>query len=230
MKTSAVSAMKILAIEFSSDQRSVAVLVDGRVCGRAMEIATRATHAFALIDQALAEAKLEREEIECLAIGLGPGSYTGIRAALALAQGWQLAHPIKLIGVNSVECLAAEAQEKGWFGKVNISIDAQRNEIYLAGFNLSITDRLAVEPLRLVTLDQAQSQYNSGEMMIGPEVNRWFKHGRVLFPDAAVLGRLAAGRADFMPGEKLEPIYLRETTFVKAPPLRVLPAGATETP
>ncbi|MDB6123398.1 MAG: hypothetical protein JWQ71_2391 [Pedosphaera sp.] len=220
--------MKILAIEFSTDQRSVAALVDGRVCGTAMETATRATHAFALIDQVLAEAKLEREEIECLAIGLGPGSYTGIRAALALAQGWQLARPIKLIGVSSVECLATEAQEKGWFGKVNIAIDAQRNEIYLAGFNLSITDRLEVEPLRLVTLDQAQSQYNAGEIMVGPEVNRWFKSGRALVPNAAVLGRLASSRTDFTPGEQLEPIYLRETTFVKAPPPRVLPTDKAD--
>ncbi len=41
--------MKILAVEFSSDQRSVAVVVDGRILATAKEVATRATHAFALI-------------------------------------------------------------------------------------------------------------------------------------------------------------------------------------
>ncbi len=45
----------------------------------------------------------------------------------------------------------------------------------------------------------------------------------MVFPRAATLGQLAAGRADFVSGEKLEPIYLRETKFVKAPPPRVLP-------
>ena len=188
--------MKILAVEFSSDQRSVAVAVDGKILATAAETATRATHAFALIEQALAEARLEREQIECLALGLGPGSYTGIRSAIALAQGWQLARPIKLLGVASVECLAAEAQANGWFGKVN-----------------------------LATLDEVRSQSSAGEIIIGPGVNRWFSEGRALFPSAASLGRLAASRADFLPGEKLEPIYLRETNFVKAPPLRVLPAG-----
>ena len=39
-----------------------------------------------------------------------------------------------------------------------------------------------------------------------------------MLPSAAELGRLAARRIDFVPGEKLEPIYLRETTFAKAPP------------
>jgi tRNA threonylcarbamoyl adenosine modification protein YeaZ len=217
--------MKILAVEFSSDQRSVAALIDGRVCGIATERATRTTHAFGLIEQVLAEAELEKEQIECLAIGLGPGSYTGIRSALALAQGWQLARPVKLIGIGSVECLAAEAHAQGWFGKLNIIIDAQRNEFYQAVYNVSITGYQETESLKLATLDQIQARYLSGEVMIGPEVNRWFKDGRILFPDAAVLGMLAARRTDFMPGEKLEPIYLRETTFVKAPPPRVLPAS-----
>jgi len=44
-----------------------------------------------LVERALAEAKVERGQIECVAVGLGPGSYTGIRGAIALAQGWQLA-------------------------------------------------------------------------------------------------------------------------------------------
>ena len=45
----------------------------------------------------------------------------------------------------------------------------------------------------------------------------------VLLPAAAMVAQLAAGRSDFIAGEKLEPVYLRETTFVKAPPARVLP-------
>src|SRR5581483_1852390 len=108
-KPSGASPMKILAIEFSSEQRSVAVLVDGRVLGVATESSTRATPAIGLAGRALTEAGLEREEIECLAIGLGPGSYTGIRSAIALAQGWQLAsspNGVKLLGLSSAACLA----------------------------------------------------------------------------------------------------------------------------
>ena len=64
----------------------------------------------------------------------------------------------------------------------------------------------------------------AGETLVGPEVTRWFPGGRIAFPRASGLGRLALGRTDFVPGEKLEPIYLREANFVKAPPPRVLPA------
>lgn len=217
--------MKILAIEFSSDQRSVAVWADGRIQAAAMEIATRATHAFALIEQALTQARLEREQIECLALGLGPGSYTGIRSAIALAQGWRLACPIKLLGISSVECLAAEAQAQGWFGKVNIVVDAQRNELYLARYEITPDGYHEIAPLKLATLDEVRAQSAAGEIIIGPGVNQWFSTGRPLIPHAATLARLATERTDFVAGECLEPIYLRETSFIKAPPPRIIPAS-----
>jgi tRNA threonylcarbamoyladenosine biosynthesis protein TsaB len=204
--------MKILAIEFSTDQRSVAVVVDGSVSAAAMEVATRTTRAFALIEQALAEARLEREQIECLAIGLGPGSYAGIRAAIALAQGWQLARPVKLLGISSVECLAAEAQAKGWSSRVNLAIDAQRNELYLAGYDINSGSCREVEPLKLATLDEARQRSSAGGIMAGPEVTRWFPEGRILFPSAAMLGQLAGGRVDFVAGEQMlrRPVFCRQ--------------------
>lgn len=216
--------MKILAIEFSSQQRSVAALADGHVLGEAMETAARATPAFELIARALADARLEREEIECLAIGAGPGSYTGIRFAIALAQGWQLARPaVKLLGISSTDCLAARARQRGWFGRVNVVIDAQRGELYLARYEIGEAGFKLVEPLKLATVEEAKTRAQSGEAMVGPEADRWFENGRVLFPSAAFLGRLASQRQDFVAGDKLEPIYLRETNFIKAPPPRVLP-------
>jgi tRNA threonylcarbamoyladenosine biosynthesis protein TsaB len=217
--------MKILAVEFSTDHRSVAVIKDGKVSGEATETATRSTHAFALIEKALADARLEREEIECLAIGLGPGSYTGIRAAIALAQGWQLARPVKLLGISSAECLAAEAQANQIFGIVNIVIDAQRNELYLARYQITPDACREIAPLTLVAAEVTRPTppFHPNELFIGPEATRWFNSAKILFPTAATLGRMASTRSDFVPGEKLEPIYLREPNFVKAPPPRVLP-------
>ncbi|SRR5258706_4358750 len=217
--------MKILAIEFSSGQRSVAVVVDGHPRATATEAASRETRAFDLIARALAEAGVEREQIECLAIGLGPGSYTGIRSAIALAQGWQLALPVRLLGISSVECLAAEAQAKAWFGTVNIIVDAQRNELCVARYEISPDGCREVAPLKLAATDEVRARASAGEIIAGPEADRWFAGARVLFPGAAMLGKLAAGRANFVTGEKLEPLYLRETNFVKAPPPRILPAA-----
>jgi tRNA threonylcarbamoyl adenosine modification protein YeaZ len=219
--------MTILALEFSSPQRSVAVLqeqTDARsLClGEAIETGVRSTKALGLVEEALRQAQVEREQIECLAVGLGPGSYTGIRLAIALAQGWQLARPVHLLGVSSAECLAAQAQSEGITGRVEIVIDAQRNDFYLAGYDLSAESRREVEPLRLATAAEVRARQQAGGMIVGPEVNTWFPGSRVLFPRAATLGQLARGHADFVPGEKLQPIYLRETRFVKAPPPKIM--------
>ena len=206
--------MTILAFEFSSEQRSVALARNGSILSEAMETGGyRVTNAFGLLEKVLAAAKISRDEIEAIAVGLGPGSYTGIRAAIAIAQGWQLARGVKLLGVSSAECLAAQAQVEKIFGRVNVVIDAQRGEFYLAGWEISAAVCREISPLKIVSAAEIEVRKAGGEICVGPELRP------ALFPSAAMVARLASTRTDFMPGEKLEPIYLRETTFVKAAPL-----------
>ena len=219
--------MKILAIEFSSEQRSVALVeknpgADCRVAGSASD-STRQMASLSLVEKVFRESKMEREEIEAIAVGLGPGSYNGIRAAIALAQGWQLASDkIKLLGVSSAECLARVAQREKHFGRIQVVIDAQRNEVYSAVYEISAEKIREVKPLCISSIGEIQAGGQTGETIVGPEVKRWFDDGVQLFPEAAMLGEIAASRCGFVPGEMLEPIYLRESSFVKAPPPRVV--------
>jgi len=215
---------------------------------------------FAMIQSALEAANISRQELECIAVGLGPGSYTGIRAGIALAQGWQLATGLKLLGISSVEAIAAQAQVDGLRGLVNVVVDAQRGEFYLSTWELTdpecvnpehpltpslspsdgeraadrpgeglaevsacfqrTTEVREVEPLRIVGRGAIES--SGDRLLIGPEVTKWFPEGSIVHPRAAILAALAGTRSDFIGGEKLEPIYLRETAFVKAPPPRVV--------
>ena len=112
MKPSGGLFMKILAIDFSSGERSVAVWNDG-VESEVLETNPQTANALGMMDAALGGAKLEREEIEVVVVGLGPGSYTGIRASIALAQGWQLARGVKLLGISSAQAIAVQAQASG---------------------------------------------------------------------------------------------------------------------
>jgi tRNA threonylcarbamoyladenosine biosynthesis protein TsaB len=218
--------MTILALEFSSPQRSVAIARDGNVLSEASETGGRNMAAFGMIEKILTEKQIEREEIEAIAVGLGPGSYTGIRAAISIAQGWQLAREIKLLGISSVEAIAAQAHAEKIFGRVNVVVDAQRNEFYLAVFEISTQGWREIEPLKIVAFAEIQSRADAKQIVAGPEVTKWFPDGRNLFPRAATLLRLAAGQNVFLPGEKLEPIYLRETSFVKTPPGRIFQDSA----
>lgn len=213
--------MKILAIEFSSIHRSVAVVDStGALLGEAQEINGR--NIISLFEQALRSASLEREDITTLAIGLGPGSYTGIRGAISLAQGWQIGRGVQLLGISSVDCLAAQAHAQKICGEVNFIIDAQRNEFYLARFEISLENFRLADPLRLASFAEIEKLQGRGPML-GPDASSWFPGGQDLYPDAATLGRLAIAQRDFVTGDKLEPIYLRPTAFTKSPPLRVAP-------
>jgi tRNA threonylcarbamoyl adenosine modification protein YeaZ len=213
--------MKILALEFSAPQRSVAIVNKDKVF-EIVETSARHTDAFGMIEKVLRAAQIERQEIKCLAIGLGPGSYHGIRAAIALAQGWQLANGVKILGISSAEAVAAEAQAEGLSGKVRVVIDAQRKEFYSAQYEISPAECREIAPLRIATMAEVLNYEAGNEVLIGPEATQWFGTAKIVSPRATTVGKLAAPRSDFVTGDRLEPIYLRETTFVKAPPLRVI--------
>jgi tRNA threonylcarbamoyladenosine biosynthesis protein TsaB len=216
--------MTILAVEFSSDQRSVAIAHGGAVLARAEETGGRTAHAFALIERVLTEAKLEREAIECLVVGLGPGSYAGIRAGIALAQGWQLATGVQLLGISTVEAMAAQAASRGESGRISIAIDAQRNEFYLATYELSPGCCELITPLHIASLDELTKTTARSRLLVWPELHARLPDAQVQSPDAAVLCQLAVDRRNFIAGAELAPIYLREVNFIKAPPARVIPS------
>ena len=204
--------MKILALDFSTLRRSAAVVDEnGDALSSVTQEAQRAGSPFPLISEALAVAGLRPEQIDALAIGLGPGSYTGIRSSLAIAQGWNLAREIPAAGVSSAEAIAFAAFDKGLRGAAEVVIDAQRGEVYSALYNL--TDFSLLRPLKILPRPETTT-------LIGPEAKRWSEEGIVIEPSAAIIGRLASREKNFGPPERLEAIYLREPSFAKAPAIR----------
>lgn len=212
--------MKILALEFSSPVRGVAVSIDGALRGQAEERGGRSTRVFGLIDAALRESGLSREEIECIAVGTGPGSYAGIRTAIAIAQGWQLALGTSLLGISSADSLAAHVTEKGAEKTFYVGIDAQREEVFLARYEATASGTRIIAPFHCA--DEADwERIAAGEICYRPDLLETGERGMIaLPPPAAALARLANGRYDFITGRALEPIYLRRAEFVKAPPAR----------
>lgn len=218
--------MKILALEFSSSQRSVAIL-RAAVHSRSQQIAEvvetggKSARPFHMIDRCLHEAGVEREEVECVAIGLGPGSYHGIRSAISIAQGWSLAIArVRVLGLSSIDALAHRAQQDRMRGLLNLAIDAQRNEFYLSVYDLQETGVTEVERVQLVSRAALQARAAHGQRLGGPDLSGQFSGSLNLYPRAATLAELALTRTGFISADKLEPIYLRQTTFVKAPPSR----------
>ena len=101
--------MKTLAITTSTNRCAVALLLGAEpVAARIVdEDRLHAERIFALIDDALLEAAWTKEELGLVACDLGPGSFTGVRVGLATAKGIALGLGIPIVGVGSLEAMAA---------------------------------------------------------------------------------------------------------------------------
>lgn len=215
--------MTILGIEFSSVERSVALLQPTFAGSTVTRLVERGGHGrpLSLIDELLRKCGVTVRDVGVLAMGLGPGSYTGVRSAISLAQGWQLAGATRLQGIGSADVLAMQAAALGAVEFV-VVVDAQRGEYYQADYRQENGVLKVTGPLRIVSAAQIRETVGRGVPVFGPDIARVFSGATDLYPDAAALVRLAAKLAGYVAGEDLTPIYLRETTFVKAPPPRII--------
>lgn len=124
--------MRVLAMDTSTEMGSVAVLVDGEV---AAEVAARvvAKHGETLLPHVvhvLELAGLGVADIDLIAVGLGPGSFTGLRIGLATAKGLALARATPVVGVPSLRALARGAPVAR--GVIAPMLDAHKGEVYAA--------------------------------------------------------------------------------------------------
>lgn len=220
--------MIILAIESSSRIRSVAVVERsaaggaGEVLGTVSDGGNRDLTTIRLIEEAIRSSGVARRSIDRIAVALGPGSYTGIRAAIALVQGWHLAQPVQLVGVGTGECLAAQARALGWHGRLAVVLDAQRGQCYHAVYEVDALACVLKVPLAIREPGVDPVEAGRVDLHVGPDVQKFFSLGKTLVPEAGTLGKLAAECPEVVSPGGLTPIYLRETAFVKAPPPRVL--------
>lgn len=125
--------MKLLAFETSTEACSVALWRDGEVVER-FGIAPRRHAELALpwAEALLAEAGVARVQLDAIAVGRGPGAFTGVRLGVAIAQGIALALDIPVLPVSTLLALAARAPAPAQ--RVLAAIDARMGEVYLGAF------------------------------------------------------------------------------------------------
>jgi len=129
---------RILAIETSSDACSVAIS-NGEADYSFHELMPR-QHTEALIgviDDLLNSASLDTKDLDAVAVGCGPGSFTGIRLACSTAQGISISQNIRGIVVPSLDILASSINRMESAEKIVSIVDANMGRLYLAEYNYS---------------------------------------------------------------------------------------------
>lgn len=171
-----------------------------------------AEHLMAAIEAALKAGGIGYQDLDAVAVSIGPGSFTGLRVGVSTARGLALALKIPAIGVTTLEALAAEAANTFPGRAVLAALDAGREELHAALFDkaLVLTYGPAVATLSEATamaVDAAAVLAGTAAPQIAAAAGNSFDIGPVAATaDIATYARLAAAKG---PGEKPKPLYLR---------------------
>ena len=231
--------MKILALDTASGMCSVALSVDGVVATR--ELLTARDHARELLPMVrdlLAEAGLSLAQLDALAFGRGPGSFTGLRVAASVVQGLAFGADLPVLPVSDLRALALQAVVEGPDAVVPTGVlaclDARMQEVYAGFFALSAEALPLDAPERVVapavlvaelleTACDRRSWLGIGKGFgahaeafdpLGIPRSQWLPEAE---PRAREIVRL--GVADFRaglarPAEEAIPVYLRDLSLI----------------
>jgi len=226
--------MKILAIETSTEACSAALSIDGEIHVQ-FEIAPQ-QHSQLILSQCehlLSEAEIKPAQLDAVAFGQGPGSFTGVRIAAGVTQGIAFAHDLPVIGIST---LAAQAQKiciKHPTHYCLSAIDARMKEIYWGVFSLSGNQQVEA---------QSEESVSSANAILLPNIERWVGVGsgwKVFpselktalgqdaitktypdtLPSAKEVAQLASHKfelGEVMSAENAIPIYLRNNVAKKS--------------
>jgi tRNA threonylcarbamoyladenosine biosynthesis protein TsaB len=127
--------MNLLAIDTSTDTCSVAANRGQAFFSRSEPALQRqAEKILGMVEELLAEARLELGQIEGIAYGEGPGSFTGLRIAAGVTQGLAFARGLRVVGVGSLLAMVEQAAEEAAGEKFIACIDAHMGEVYHAAY------------------------------------------------------------------------------------------------
>ncbi|GAB2656843.1 tRNA (adenosine(37)-N6)-threonylcarbamoyltransferase complex dimerization subunit type 1 TsaB [Vibrio panuliri] len=229
---------KILALDTSTENCSVALLIGDQVYARS-QVAPRDHTKLVLpmVDEVLKEAGVTLAQLDALAFGRGPGSFTGVRIGIGIAQGLAFGADLPMIGVSTLAAMAQGSFRLSGATHVATAIDARMNEVYWGRYSrqengewLAVDSECVIPPATLC--EQVEADEHEWMMagtgweayqdaMTGLALTR--NSGDVLFPDAQDIVQIAKhmlAKGETVPVEESSPVYLRDNVAWKKLPGR----------
>lgn len=222
--------MILLAFEASSGMESAALLNDGAVLASASWPATRehARFFFDALRGLLAEQSVTPDRVDAYAVGLGPGSFTGLRMALSATHGMALPGTKPIFGLSSAEAAATQAARETGCPTILVCGDGRRQRFWSGLFEkhgelFELAGEWRLDPLpelagrlpeggAVCTADWDALAAPLREAAAGRNVRLLEKP---VFPSAETIGRLAFERMSRgLPSAPLSPIYLHPPVYI----------------
>jgi tRNA threonylcarbamoyladenosine biosynthesis protein TsaB len=215
--------MKILAFDTSTANFSLALSLDGSVIEEELQLGTELSDGIVpAIKSFLQKQDISLKDVDGFAVGIGPGSFTGLRIGLSVAKGFSFALKKPLIGISSLDVLAMNGVN--YAQKICCLADAKREKVYAAIYEVRKGRLKRLKPYLLTDIPGLLKQVSGEVWFIGDGINlyrRQIKQGLgkranfalsgQWFPRAVNLAKLAQARfhsRKFNDIDKLVPIYL----------------------
>jgi tRNA threonylcarbamoyl adenosine modification protein YeaZ len=221
--------MLILSIDQSTATGSAAILDTGRVKAERHWLETRGSRQqmFPNLMAMLNEVWIESRAIQLYVVGVGPGSYSGLRVALAAVGAMALPGGTSVYGITSAEGLAWQAAETARTALVRIVGDARREQWWTRAYRFCDAVMKPVDDWKLVhprafKAEDAAVVATPDWARIGPLLRAVVPADialieRAIAPEAAILARLTLARIEKgIPSERVAPIYLHPAVHVKS--------------
>ena len=226
---------RILAVDTATEACSVALLCDGEIISRfAISPREHTQKVLPMISEVLAEAEMSLNQLDALAFGRGPGSFTGVRIGVGIAQGLALGADLPMIGVSSLMTLAQGAFRVSGQSHVLTAIDARMSEIYCAKYQRTVEGFWQGEETEAVLIpDDFKDNFASLTGSWGHAGTGWQAYPQLLVDDPLITDCMVTlpDAQDMLPiaaqlwltgkviaVENVEPTYLRnEITWKKLP-------------
>ncbi|TNI26676.1 tRNA (adenosine(37)-N6)-threonylcarbamoyltransferase complex dimerization subunit type 1 TsaB [Aeromonas veronii] len=227
--------MKILAVDTATEACSAALLVGDKLFSRWEEAPRDHTRKILPMVQAVLEdAGISLSDLDAIAFGRGPGSFTGVRIGISVAQGLAFGAGVPLIGISTLAAMAQGAYRLDGAQQVLTAIDARMNEVYFGRYELIdgrmqlVGDEVVSEPVALVDvrgkLAGPVTCVGTGFETYGETLSGLADElavSQVRFPaaeDMLPLARAAWLAGEAVPVEQATPVYLRDkVTWKKLP-------------
>ncbi|MFL4555527.1 tRNA (adenosine(37)-N6)-threonylcarbamoyltransferase complex dimerization subunit type 1 TsaB [Yersinia kristensenii] len=227
---------RILAIDTATEACSVALWNNGEVQAL-FELCPRehTQRILPMVQQVLAESGLSLQQLDALAFGRGPGSFTGVRVGIGIGQGLALGADLPMIGVSTLQTMAQGAFRLTSSSRVLAAIDARMGEVYWGEFERNDQGQWLGEASEVVmtpaqALEHAQS-LNGTWATVGTGWQTYpdlisgrgvmLTDGEITLPhaeDMLPLALLSWANGLVVRVENAEPVYLRnEVTWKKLP-------------
>lgn len=224
---------RILAIDTATEACSVALL-DGEKTVSRFEVCPQqhSQKLLPMVDAVLKETGLTLRDLNCLAYGRGPGSFTGVRIATGMIQGLALGTQLPVVGVSTLAAMAWETAQESGAANVYTAIDARMGEVYFAGYRVTPTGLETVVDEQVCSPDVAfgycadPAAAVAGTGWNAYDALRAFTDvnniaASVLYPSAASmlpLAKTALADNQAVSAVDVEPVYLRDkVTWKKLP-------------